>query len=279
LGAEPRERLRPRLTGVPETLLWTLYHRALEARRSDAVLHDPWAIELVGRLEYPFAERFGGARHLAQWQALRTLRFDMEVRRFLAAHPRGATVVALGEGLETQFWRVDDGRVSWLGVDLPEVVELRERLLARSPRARSVAESALDEAWLEQVDASRPVLVTAQGLLMYLERAGVHRLIAACARRLPGAVLLFDTVPAWLAARTREETVETRGGYRPPPWLWAVDAAEERALAALRGVAELRALALPRGRGLVHGWALPLVTRIPAVRRSTLSVYVARLAG
>jgi O-methyltransferase involved in polyketide biosynthesis len=26
------------LEGVPETLLWTLYHRASEARRSDAVL-------------------------------------------------------------------------------------------------------------------------------------------------------------------------------------------------------------------------------------------------
>jgi O-methyltransferase involved in polyketide biosynthesis len=200
------------------------------------------------------------------------------VRRFLAAHP-GATVVALGEGLETQFWRVDDGRVSWLGVDVPEVVALRERLLPRLPRARSVAGSVLDDAWLDEVDPSRPVLVTAQGLLMYLERAEVHRLVAGCARRLPGGRLLFDTVPAWLAARTREETVETRGGYRPPPWLWSVDAAEERALAAIPGVAGLRALRLPRGRGLVHGWALPLVTRVPAVRRLTLSVYVARLAG
>jgi O-methyltransferase involved in polyketide biosynthesis len=35
------------------------------------------------------------------------LAFDREVRRFLAAHP-GGTVVALGEGLETQFWRVDN---------------------------------------------------------------------------------------------------------------------------------------------------------------------------
>jgi hypothetical protein len=29
------------------------------------------------------------------------------VRRFVAQHPAG-TVVALGEGLETQFWRVDN---------------------------------------------------------------------------------------------------------------------------------------------------------------------------
>jgi hypothetical protein len=31
------ERLEVELGGVPETLLWTLYHRAVEARRPDAV--------------------------------------------------------------------------------------------------------------------------------------------------------------------------------------------------------------------------------------------------
>jgi O-methyltransferase involved in polyketide biosynthesis len=42
-------RIDPGLEGVPETLLWTLYHRALEARRPDAVLHDPLAVALVDR--------------------------------------------------------------------------------------------------------------------------------------------------------------------------------------------------------------------------------------
>lgn len=35
--------------------------------------------------------------------------FDDAVRDFLAAHPDG-TVVTLAEGLETQYWRVDNGR-------------------------------------------------------------------------------------------------------------------------------------------------------------------------
>src|ERR671921_2994947 len=113
------------LGGVPETLLWTLYHRAVEARRPDAVLRDPKGVELVGRLDYPFEERFGRGR-LGQWQALRVQCFDREIRRYLIEHP-GATVVALGEGLETQFWRVDDGRVQWRRVDLPAVRELPPR--------------------------------------------------------------------------------------------------------------------------------------------------------
>ena len=131
------------LHDVPETALWTLYHRAVEAQRPDAVLTDPAAVELVDAIDYPFAERFG-AGALGQWQALRARCFDDAVRAFQAAAP-GGTVVALGEGLETQFWRVDDGRVRWLTVDLPEIVETRRRLLpprrasGRSPARRSTS--------------------------------------------------------------------------------------------------------------------------------------------
>jgi hypothetical protein len=117
------ERVAVELEGVPETTLWTLHRRAVEAARADAVIRDPPALSLVERID------------LGQWQALRAMAFDREVRRFAAARP-GGTNFALGEGLETGFWRADDGRMRWLRVDLPEVIALRERLLPPSPRRR-----------------------------------------------------------------------------------------------------------------------------------------------
>jgi O-methyltransferase involved in polyketide biosynthesis len=264
-----------RLGGVPETLLWTLHQRATEAARPDAVLRDPVAVDLVARIDFPFAERFGTGG-LGQWQALRARAFDGQVRRFLAASP-GATVVALGEGLETGFWRVDDGTVRWLGVDLPEVVDLRRRLLPPSPRRRDVACSATDPAWMDEVDPARPVLITAQGLLMYLEPVEVHGLIAAAGARFPGAPFVFDAVPRWLAERTRRGEVVTREGYRPPPWRWSLDRAEERRLS--ERFERLRAVPPPRGRGVAHGALLPLVARVPPLRRLTLSVLAGRLVS
>jgi O-methyltransferase involved in polyketide biosynthesis len=253
---------------VPETALWTLYHRALEARRPDAVLADPLAVELVDRLDYPFAERFGDGRGFSQWQALRAATFDREVRRFAAANP-GGTVVALGEGLETGFWRAGDG-LGWLTVDVPEMVALRDRALPDSPRRRSWAGSALDAGWMDEVDASRGVLITAQGLFMYFPFDEVQRLVTGCVRRFPGGALVFDAVPAWLAGRPSPPG----SPFQRPPWEWGMDAARERALAAL--VAELRALRLPRGRGVMQRFALPLAGRVPALRRQMLSVYAAR---
>jgi O-methyltransferase involved in polyketide biosynthesis len=266
------------LEGVPETLLWTLYHRALEARREDAVLHDPKAVELVDSIDYPFEEHFGnGAGGHAQWQALRVRRFDLEVERFLETHPDG-TVVALGEGLETQFWRVDNGRVRWLTVELPETVGVRRQLLPQSSRQRVIACSALDARWMRAVDASRGVLLTAQGLLMYFEYDEVRRLVAACAEWFPGGEMLFDAVPCWLSDRSRRGKLNSPGTYRAPPWHWGINAKTTQDLAAVHPrVTELRELRLPRGRGAALGYVVPLMSSMPPVRRRLpISVVLAR---
>jgi len=266
------------LEGVPETLLWTLYHRAIEARRPDAVLDDPKAVELVDAIDYPFEERFGsGEGGRSQWQALRVRCFDLEVERFLAAHPDG-TVVALGEGLETQFWRVDNGRVEWLSVDLPETVALRRQLLPESSRQRLLACSALDPSWMAEVDASRGVLLTAQGLLMYFEYDEVRQLVATCAERFPGGVLVFDAVPCWLSVRSRHGKLKSPGSYQAPPWYWGLNSQTARDLAtAGSNVVELRELRLPPGRGALFGSVLPRISAVRTFRlRLPISVLLAR---
>jgi O-methyltransferase involved in polyketide biosynthesis len=260
------------LTGVPETMLWTLYYRASEARRPDALLRDPKAVGLVDAIDYPFEERFGRAvEWQAQWQGLRARRFDVEVRRFMREHP-GGTVAALGEGLETQFWRVDDGRVRWLTVDLPESAEVRERLLpAESDRQRVIAGSALDEAWMDEVDASNGVLITAQGLLMYLQPDESRGLIAACARRFPGGAMVFDAAPRWFSSATKRGKVKTAQGYEAPPMPWGWDPAERRRLRAQPEIDSLRELRLGRGRGGV-GALLSGMSAVPVLRGIGLTI-------
>ena len=259
------------LTGIPETLLWTLYQRAAEARRPDTILRDPRAVQLVEAIDYPFEDRFGGGE-LGQWQALRARVFDEQVTQFLAAH-RGGTVVALGEGLETQFWRVDDGHVHWLTVDLPETVELRRRLLPpESPRQRMIGASALERTWFDEVHAARGLMITAQGLLMYLDPADVHRLVGTVADRFPGSTMVLDGVPPWFSARTLEGRMTRAGGaYTAPPMPWALDDAERDRLRALRPGIVLTDLPRPRGHGLLHGVVLPMLDRIPAVRALGIS--------
>jgi O-methyltransferase involved in polyketide biosynthesis len=259
------------LSGVPETLLWTLYHRAEEARRPDAVLSDPLAIELVDRIDYPFS-RFGTTPWRARWQALRALRFDMEVRRFLAARP-GCTVVALGEGLETQFWRVDDGRVRWVTVELPEVVSAVGGLLPVAERRRVIASSALDGAWLDEI-AGPDVMVTAQGLLMYFARDDADGLIRTIAPRLPGGAMVFDTVPFWASKATTSGKMRTAEGYEPPPMPWGSGRGELSRVAALSpAIRDVHRLRLPRADDREFGFIAPALQRlVPALMPQILAL-------
>ena len=254
------------LAGVPKTLLWNLGRRAAAARTAGSLLDDPLAIEVTSRLQHDFPDTSLGVR----WHAVRVATFDEAVRRFLGRHPAG-TVVALGEGLETQFWRVDNGRVSWLTVDLPETLALRRQVLPEGPRQRSYAGSALELNWVDQLDPVAPVLVTAQGLLPYFQRSEVHELIAGIAERLPGSLFVFDVVPE----RMLELVRKTSGPERDQAvelWSWSFSAQERAAIAAIAGVASIEDLVPPGAPGLVPV-TLRAVRRLPRRVRYALPVF------
>jgi hypothetical protein len=159
------------------------------------------------------------------------------------------------------------------------VIELRQRLLPSSPRHELVASSVVDGTWLDELDRTDGVLVTAQGLLMYLEPRQVHDLVAACAGRIAEGALLFDAVPRWLSERTQREPLGKPGGYRPPPWTWGIDADEFRRIETTPHVAELRRLRLPRGRGPWFGYAVPLLGQVPGLSDRFFSIMLARLSA
>jgi O-methyltransferase involved in polyketide biosynthesis len=250
------------LAGVPETALWTLFHRVREAQHPRTVLPDPVAVELIKRFDFPFEERFGlGFAGQSQILSLRARCFDEEIRSFLMVHPRG-TVVALGEGFETTFWRVDNGQVRWLTVDLPSSAALRQELLPHSDRQRVHAGSAFDLAWMDDVDPSQGVLFTAQGLLMYFPEKDSCGLITACAARFPGARFVFDAVsPGANRAFVRHPR------YEPPPLKWLLAPRDyPRLRSAHPPISRVREVQSSNGRGAL-GWVAPRLRHVPVIGR------------
>jgi len=251
------------LTGVSETALLTLQVRANEARRPDSIIDDPIAIELVDSIEFDFA-KFGFSRR--QDMALRALAFDGATRRYLVDHP-SATVVALAEGLQTSYYRIEAAGVSdhfrWLTVDLPPMIELRNKLLPPSDRVTVCAQSALDYGWMDGIDQSDGVFITAEGLLMYLQPDEAMGLIAECARRFPGGQMMFDLPPAWFAGLIRRG-VRTKSGYRVPPMPFTMSAAQAADLVnRVPGIRAVRDVPFPPGRGRVLNTVAWAVQRIP----------------
>jgi O-methyltransferase involved in polyketide biosynthesis len=265
----------PDLSGVPETMLWSLYHRAAESYRADRVLHDPEGVRIMEALDYDFAGHFGTPGGSL---AARAAEMDRTIVRWLGQHPDGL-VVSLGEGLETQALRVDNGRMRWLSVDLPEAIRLRENFLPPTERFRHLAKSALNPEWMAAVDASGPSLIVAQGLLMYLEPDAVGRLVGGMAERLPDAGLLFDTIPPWLSELTlRGLNLTPR--YRLPrmPWGIARDDIEPtlRRWCPRLGAVEFLPYSMPHGLPLVM---TQFMTAMPTLRNHVPSLVVTSFGG
>ncbi|MHA7648323.1 class I SAM-dependent methyltransferase [Mycobacterium sp. ML4] len=251
------------LTGVSETALLTLNARATEARRgAGALIDDPMAVVLVDSIDFDFA-KFGPTR---QDIAIRARAFDDAAMSYLKTHP-SATVVALAEGLQTSFWRLEaalpGSQFRWLTVDLPPIIEIRSRLLPSSPRISVLAQSALDYRWMDSVDSSHGVFITAEGLLMYLQPEQSLGLIAECAKRFPGGQMLFDLPPRWFSLFSRLG-IRTSLRYKVPPMPFSLSVSEAAELAqTVPGVRAVRDIRLPKGRGLIFNTALSAVYRVP----------------
>lgn len=139
----------------------------------------------------------------------RQVMFDRLVQR-----ERPRAVVELAAGLSRRGALLsEDAALEVVEVDVPEVVRVKEELLARSPAGRRVLERpnlrrvgldlarpALDEDPLRGLTPSgRPLVVTAEGLCMYLEADAQRRLWTRVRDLLDGGgggAFVFDLVPA-----------------------------------------------------------------------------------
>ena len=206
------------LDGVAETLLATVYIRAIETQCPDALLKDEKALALVTQMESAFAR----VRQIKMDKddqvgvIMRNREFDRYARDFLARCP-DAVVVHIGCGLDSRFERVDNGKVEWYDLDLPEVIELRRKLIGgEAPRYHLLAGSVFDSAWLNPVSVHRPrpFLFLAEGVFMYFAEAQVRSLVLTLRDHFPGAELVCDAFSPYLVRMNNLRMRMTKMGAR-----------------------------------------------------------------
>ena len=192
------------LSGVPETMLQTVYARARESEGRGAI-RDSKAEELIRRLDYDFslAEKDTAMR---SGVIARTIVLDRLVGHWLRKHPR-AVVVNIACGLDTRCYRMT-GCAHWYNLDLPETMAVRQRLLPESGAVSQIAMSAMEDWGGEIAETEAPVLVIIEGLTMYLSEAEVQRIFAVIAGRFPKATVLAETMNPAMARRFREKSIE-----------------------------------------------------------------------
>ena len=154
----------PAFTPVEDSLLLTLYCRALDNRLSKPILSDATADEIVRKLDYDFGQ-FKVNKNFILNVALRAKKLDEVASVFIRHHP-DAVGLDLGAGLDTRMIRVAaPTTVDWYDVDYPAVVAVRERLIPDRVNAHNIGADVTDPDWLSTVPGDRPAVIVADGLM------------------------------------------------------------------------------------------------------------------
>jgi len=175
--------MEPLIRDISDTARWVAVYRARETERPDAAFRDPFARRLAGERGEQIARAMPMAEEAAWSFIARTHLFD----RFIVRAVEGGAdlVVNLAAGLDARPYRMTlPPSLRWVEVDLPEILDYKEEVLAAEKPVCALERVRLD---LSNVDArrglfarlggsARHALVISEGLLIYLMRSDIYDL-------------------------------------------------------------------------------------------------------
>ncbi len=213
------------LQGVPRTLLIPLWARATESKRPDAIIKDELALEMIKQIDFDFSQ-FEKEWATQLYVVIRTEILDKAVKAFIAKYP-DAVIINLGCGLDTRFFRVDNGIIHWYDLDLPEPIRIKKQFFSETDRYKMLDKSVFDYSWINDITKDdKPVLIIAEGLLMYFPEQEVKDLMNTLVTAFPKAEMLLEMVtPAMVKAS--EQKGQTERFQMAATFQWGITSGKE----------------------------------------------------
>jgi O-methyltransferase involved in polyketide biosynthesis len=202
-----QDKVKVKLSGISASMLGCLWGRAQLSKEYSSLFYDAKAIELVERIDYDFSANdvppfvgimlmFNISRKVNRPEfrlgTLRAKQFDDKTKTYITEHPH-ASVINIAAGLDTTFYRVDNGSIHWYDLDLPAVIDVRRQLLPEPDRVTYIAKSLLDPSWRDDIkDTGKGVFIMAGGVLPFFEVLQVKQFFSMLADNFPDSEVIFD---------------------------------------------------------------------------------------
>ncbi len=206
-----KSKIKIDLENVQETLLLPLWGRAVESQKENPKLIDKKAIAIINKLDYDFSTIAKNISWISQmaWVA-RSLHVDKTIIDFIKKHPN-ATIVNIGCGLDTTFERIDNGKIRFYDLDLPDVINLRKKFFKENERRKPISSSFLDKKWFHKVQNKNGVLFVAAGVFYYFNENQIKDFVISIADNISGSELFFD-IASPLGVKVANKKVIKDGG-------------------------------------------------------------------
>lgn len=198
-----------KLGDVQETALIPLSNRAGETKRKNPRIKDPKAVEIVSALQLDIKKYDKLVTH--ECVIARTIMFDSAVKD-LIEEDEEAICINIGCGMDDRFSRVDNGKIRWFDVDLPDSIAARRRVFSDTERRRMIGGSVLETGWIKEIKSylnenQSRVIVIAEGLFMYFTKEQNRRILRILAESFPAGNLVVELMKPCMMNEKRHQTV------------------------------------------------------------------------
>lgn len=207
------------LNDISETAIFTLQCHALDAKSKQPYLNDISSVHTLNLLKESYAsdpdhhlyrrivERKISSSAIAH-TALRAKKYDSYIRQFLSRYPE-ATIVNIGCGLDDRFERIDNGQVTFLDLDLPDIMNIKKQIFPEKERYIQISRSVFDYEWMDLVQ-STPVMLVAEGVFMYCQEKDVKELFLLLQQKMENPEVVFEVFSSKWLTGWRKGVTETK---------------------------------------------------------------------
>lgn len=133
-----------KLGDIQTTALIPLTIKANETMRRKPRIRDEKAVEIIETLGVDTAQYDKFLSH--EGVVARTIMLDRKLADIISKFP-DSVIVSIAAGFDSRFARLDNGRIRWFDLGLPDAIEVRKKVFPEQDRVTMIAGNALDPAW------------------------------------------------------------------------------------------------------------------------------------
>lgn len=182
------------LNNLEETLFIPMRGRVFASKKFPYILNDKKAIEIAEKFPKFYMDMKDDTEYTLMASAIRSTNMDRYIQNFFSKNPEG-TIICVGAGIETTFYRNDNKKAIWYEIDLKEVADIRRKIFGENKRDIVLDYSMFDYDWINIVlkNAKPPYLIIASGVFHYFEKKSIIEFLRKV-KELNEVEVVFDTV-------------------------------------------------------------------------------------
>ena len=178
------------LSGVEDTLYIPLVARIFASEKFPNYFYDEKALSLKPYIPTNLIEK-NASEYFHMASVCRQDVIDKKIIKFLEEN-ENCNVVFLGAGLETAYNRINNKKANFYQVDLPNVIEIRKRILGNAENERLISGDMFTLEWIKEIDTELPTMIAVSGVYQYFNKEKIVEMIKKMKSLLPKGELVFD---------------------------------------------------------------------------------------